>query len=48
VLKEDKVNHTKGLVIGRGKIHPTAIIADTVELGQSVVIGAYSIIEGHG
>jgi UDP-N-acetylglucosamine acyltransferase len=47
VLKEHKVNHTKGLVIGRGKIHPTAIVADTVELGQSVVIGAYSIIEGH-
>jgi NDP-sugar pyrophosphorylase family protein len=47
VLKEHKVNHTKGLVIGRGKIHPTAIIADSVQLGQSVVIGAYSIIEGH-
>lgn len=29
------------------KIHPTAIIADTVKLGSDVEIGPYSIVEGN-
>lgn len=29
------------------EVHPTAIVAPTVELGEGVVIGPYCVIEGH-
>jgi UDP-N-acetylglucosamine acyltransferase len=43
------VNYTNGLVLNtqqQSSIHPTAIVASTVELGRNVIIGAYSVIDG--